>query len=127
MHAEYVFRVRFRLAPEGGVSVAPQEFETVLRVPAADPGDPDDEWLFFRDNCWRGEVADERHLRDRAEDLLGVPVVAVSFSELATDAAYLDALKTAIADDIEEFGDDTVSRVLTTYLGSSIRVVDAED
>jgi hypothetical protein len=127
MHAEYVFRVRFRLAPEGGVSVAPQEFETVLRVPATDLGDPDDEWLFFRDNCWRGEVADERHLRDRAEDLLGVTVVSVSFSELATDAAYLDALKAGIADDIEQFGDDTVSRVLTTYLGSSIRVVDAED
>jgi hypothetical protein len=127
MHAEYVFRVRFRLAPEGGVSVSPEEFETVLRVPAADPGDPDDEWLFFRDNCWRGEVADERHLRDRAEEMLGVPVVSVSFAELATDTAYLDALKTAIDEHIEEFGDDTVSRVLTTYLGSSIRVVDDGD
>jgi hypothetical protein len=126
MHAEYVFRVRFRLAPEGGVSVDPAEFETVLRVPAADPADPDDEWLFFRDNCWRGEVADERHLREHAEELLGVPVVSISFSELATDAAYLDALKTAIADNIEEFGDDTASRVLTTYLGSSIRVVESE-
>ncbi|MFC5368538.1 LWR-salt protein [Salinirubrum litoreum] len=126
MHAEYVFRVRFRLAPEGGVSVAPAEFETVLRVPAVEPGDPDDEWLFFRDNCWRGEVADERHLRDRAEELLGVPVVAVTFSELATDEAYLDALKAAIAEDVDQFGDDTASRVLTTYLGSSIRVVDDE-
>ena len=124
MHAEYVFRVRFRLAPEGGVSASPEEFETVLRVPAADPGDPDDEWLFFRDNCWRGEVADERHLSDRAEEMLGVPVVSVSFSELATDEAYLDALKAAIAENIDEFGDDTASRVLTTYLGSSIRVVD---
>jgi hypothetical protein len=126
MHAAYVFRVRFRLAPEGGVSVAPAEFETVLRVPAVEPGDPDDEWLFFRDNCWRGEVADERHLRKRAEDLLGVPVVSVSFSELATDEAYLDALKSAVAENIAEFGDDTASRVLTTYLGSSIRVVDDE-
>jgi hypothetical protein len=127
MHAAYVFRVRFRLAPDGEVSVSPEEFETVLRVAAVEPGDPGDEWLFFRDNCWRGEVADERHLRERAEDLLGVPVVSVTFSELATDEAYLDALKSAIAENAGEFGDDTASRVLTTYLGSSIRVVDADD
>jgi hypothetical protein len=124
MHADYVFRVRFRLDPAGGVRADPREFETVLRVPAAEPGDPDDEWLFFRDNCWRGEVNDERHLRERASDLLGVTVVDVSFSELATDEAYLASLKEAIAANPDEFGDETVSRVLTTYLGSSIRVVD---
>lgn len=127
MNAAYVFRVRFRLDP-ADARVDPNEFETVLRVPAERPGE--DGWLFFRDNLWRGDVNDERHLRDEAESLLGVPVSAVSFSELETDRAYLDALEGAIDEEIggtdgtNAFNADSVDEVLSKYLGSSIRVRD---
>ena len=125
MTAEYVFRVRFRLDATG-VHLDPQTFETVLRLPAVDPADDEDPdgWLFFRDNLWRGNAADERHLRETASDLLGVDVTSVHFSEFETDRASLDRLREAIAADLDEFNADSVDEVLHKYLGSSIRVVD---
>ncbi|SDM51739.1 hypothetical protein SAMN04487949_1931 [Halogranum gelatinilyticum] len=125
MNAAYVFRVRFRL-DASDVRLDPQEFETVLRLPVVDPDDEDDPdgWLFFRDNLWRGDAADERHLRTTASDLLGVDVTSVHFSELATDRASLERLREAIASDLEEFNADSVDEVLHKYLGSSIRVTD---
>ncbi|XVH32170.1 LWR-salt protein [Haloferacaceae archaeon DSL9] len=124
MDAAYVFRVRVRLDPsDPGVSLDPREFETILRLDADPPGDGD--WRFFRDNLWRGEVNDERHLRRTAEAVLDVPVTSVSFRELETDGAYLDALRAAIADELDEYNADGVDEVLHKYLGSSIRVRDA--
>ena len=117
--AAYLFRVRFRLDPDD-VRVDPNEFETVLRIPAVDPGD--EGWLFFQRNLWRGNVGDEGHLRSVAEDHLGVPVEAISFSELETDEASLGALKDEIAADLGLFNADSVDEVLHKYLGSSIHV-----
>lgn len=54
--AAYVFRVRVRL-PTEGVDARPDEFETTVRWPAAEPGESG--WLFFRDHCWRGEASDD--------------------------------------------------------------------
>jgi hypothetical protein len=122
MDAAYVFRVRFRLDPEGA-SVRPAEFETVLERPAVPPGD--EGWLFFRDALWRGNVGDERHLRQLATDWLDVPVTGVTFSELRTDEEYLEALKAEIARDLTAFNADDVSEVLHKYLGSSVHVRDA--
>ncbi|WP_224268378.1 LWR-salt protein [Haloprofundus salinisoli] len=119
MDAAYVFRVRFRLDP-APVTATPDEFETVVRNPAAAPGD--DGWLFFLHNLWRGDVNDDSHAQSLAESWLSVPVVDVSFSELDTDEAYLDALKSEIAADLGRFNADNVSEVLNKYFGSSIRV-----
>ena len=119
MDAAYVFRVRFRLDPDS-VSVDPNEFETVLRIPAAAPGE--DGWLFFQYNLWRGEVGDERHLRSVAESYLDVPISSVTFSELETDRSYLDALKDTIAEDLTPFNAHSVDEVLHNHLGSSIHV-----
>lgn len=122
MHGEYVFRVRFRLDPTGEVSVRPATFETTLRRQAAVPGAAG--WRFFRDNCWRGEVADHEHACRLAEDVLGVPVESVDFRSLRADPEYHDALRAAIADDLESFNAETVDEAITKYLGSSIDVVD---
>ena len=119
--AAYVFRVWFRLDPDS-VRVDPNEFETVLRIPAASPGE--EGWLFFQRTLWRGNVGDESHLRSVAEEHLGVPVTSVSFSELETDQSYLDKLKGEIADDLAPFNADSVDEVLHKYLGSSIHVRD---
>lgn len=120
--ARYVFTVAFRLEPTAdAVSVAPDRFETTMYRTAAPPGE--DGWLFFRNTLWRGELEDPDHFRTVAEDALEVPVTSVSFSELQTDEAYLDELKTAIGADLETFKADTVDEALTKYLGSSIRVV----
>lgn len=124
--ARYVFRVRFRVEPSPSeVSVDPAEFETTLSRAADPPGE--DGWLFFRDNLWRGDVGDEAYFREVAEDALGVPVVAVSFSELRTTQAYLDALRDAIADHLDAFRAETVDEVLKKYLGSSIHVVPPDE
>ncbi|MFD1642443.1 LWR-salt protein [Halohasta litorea] len=117
--AAYVFCVRFRLDPDA-VRVDPNEFETVLRIPAADPGE--EGWLFFQQNLWRGNVGDESHFRSVAEDHLGVPVDSVTFSELETDPSYLDDLESEIAADLAQFNADSVDEVLHKYLGSSIHV-----
>mgnify|MGYP000681130110 CR=1 FL=1 len=117
MDAAYVFRVRFHLdAP--AVEVDPAAFETVVRKPAAEPGT--EGWRFFEAALWRGEVTDERYLRSLAEDWLSVPVESVTFSELRTDEAYLDALRGAIA--ASDAFDDAAQAVLHAHLGSSIRV-----
>ncbi len=78
---------------------------------------------------WRGDVSDQEYGRQLAADWLGVPersIDAVDFRELQTDEEYLDALKAEIAADLEPFNADSVSDVLTKYLGSSIRVTDTE-
>mgnify|MGYP000256505398 CR=1 FL=1 len=117
MDAAYVFRVTFELdAP--GVDIDPDRFETVVRKPASAPGTSG--WRFFETACWRGEVNDEAHLRSLAEDWLSVPVVAVTFSELQADKAYLDALRDAINE--SDAFDDAARQVLHAHLGSSIRV-----
>ncbi|WP_254279065.1 LWR-salt protein [Haloarcula marina] len=118
--ARYVFRVRFRLDPKSGLVAEPNRFETVLYRAADPPGE--DGWLFFRDNCWRGDLADEAHFRRLTEDALGVPVESVSFSELQTTEAYLADLKAEIAEHLAEFNAESVTEVLRKYLGSSIRV-----
>ena len=126
MRAAYVFRVRFRLDPEG-VRLDPDEFETVLRRPATRPEDGDD-WLFFRDNLWRGEIGDERHVRELASELLGADVTSIEFAELETDRECFEALKSAIASEVRDtggtnaFNADDVDEVLNKYLGSSIHV-----
>ncbi|WP_018257689.1 LWR-salt protein [Halomicrobium katesii] len=85
-------------------------------------GDGDDGWLFFRDNCWRGALNDPAFFGTETEDALGVSVDDVRFQELQTDEAYFAALKSAIADDPSLFNAESVTEVLRTYLGSSIRV-----
>jgi hypothetical protein len=132
MDARYVFRVRFRLEPTVEVRVEPAEFETRMYRPADDPGSehgsaPADEprqdgWLFFRDNLWRGDLADETHFRDLAADALGVPVTSVTYVAFETDEEYLDALREAIRADLGEFKAESVSEVVNKYLGSSLEV-----
>lgn len=124
MRGNYVFRVRLCVEPsDPDVSLSPDRFETTLRRRAAPPGE--EGWRFFRDNCWRGEVADEAHLRDLAEDALGVTVEAVEFRELACDREYYDALREAVAADLDAFRADDAVEALKKYLGSSIRVESA--
>lgn len=121
--ARYVFRVAFRLEPnKRDVSVEPREFETTLYRAADPPGETG--WLFFRDNLWHGEVNDEAHFRQLTEEALDVPVSRVSFSELQTDEEYLQALKSELADHLNEFNANTVDQAMSKYLGSSIRVVE---
>ncbi|WP_255149082.1 LWR-salt protein [Halorarius halobius] len=119
--AAYVFRVRFRVdSSDPDVSLEPATFETVLRKRAAPPGD--EGWLFFRDNLWRGEVNDERHLRETASETLGVEVASVSFSELTCDAEYLAALNAEIEANLGLFNAGNAEEVVRNYLGSSVRI-----
>jgi hypothetical protein len=123
--AEYLFGIRIRVeSSDPAVRLSPSRFETTLSRAATTPGE--DGWLFFRDNLWRGEANDERHLRELAEESLGVPVEAVEFRELRTDPTYLDALKEAIAADLSLFRSESVEEVLKKYLGSSIHVREAQ-
>lgn len=116
-----MFRVRFRLDPDE-VCVSPATFETVVEWPAPEPGT--DGWLRFRELCWRGEASDHGYLRDLLGDRLGVSVVEASFSELRTDAAYLEAWEAAVADSLDAFNADSVREVRHRFFGSSVRVVD---
>jgi hypothetical protein len=116
----YVFRVRFRLDPSGPVRTDPDEFETVVRYAAPDPDD--DEWPFFESWLWHGELTDEQRFRHEVESWLGVPVAAVSFSELQVTASERAALEEAVAADLDRFDADSVREVLHRHLGSSIRV-----
>jgi hypothetical protein len=121
--AEYLFRVRFRVeSSDPDVALSPDRFESVLSKRAATPGE--DGWLFFRDNLWHGEANDERHLRELAEESLGVAVESVAFRELRTDPEYLAALREAIAADLTSFRSDSVEEALNKYLGSSVHVRD---
>lgn len=127
--AEYVFRVRFRLALQNG-RVTPRTFETTWFRPAPTPGEAG--WLFFRDVLWRGSVNAPDHLRALASETLGVPVDSVTFSELRTSPGYRDALEAAIADELDAesgaFGNATdVATVVKNYLGSSVHVVSGGD
>ncbi|ADD04799.1 uncharacterized protein Nmag_1217 [Natrialba magadii ATCC 43099] len=123
MYGQYVFRVRVRLQPsQPGISLEPGTETTTVTVTREAPAPGTGGWRFFRDTLWRGEIADEAHARRLAEDWLDLPVEDVSFSELQADEAYMDALKEEIADDLTAFKADTVSEVLSKYLGSSIRV-----
>lgn len=78
--------------------------------------------VVFRDDLWRGEVDDEGHLRDPAEDSLDVSADSVSLGALRTDEAYLDALKAEIGDSLAPFNADTVPEVVSKSLGSSVEV-----
>jgi hypothetical protein len=122
MKAAYAFAVRFRLEAGRGVSVDPETFETRLRRPADDPGDPG--WLFFRDNLWRGDLADPEGFRELTADALGVPVDSVEYRALQTDREYYDALRDAVGDDLALFKADGVDEVVSKYLGSSVEVTD---
>jgi len=120
--AEYVFRVTFRVRPiPDDTTIEPDQFDTVLHREAQPPGQ--DGWLFFRDHLWRGELGDSDHFRTLTEEALGVRVTSVSFSALRTSEAYLDALRTEIESNLEEFRAETAREALSKYLGSSIRVV----
>ncbi|MFB6114533.1 MAG: LWR-salt protein [Halodesulfurarchaeum sp.] len=121
MEARYVFEVRFRVRAAGRVSIDPDTFVTRLVRPADQPGEPG--WRFFRDNLWRGEIADSTHFRDMVDDALSVDVVDVEYRALETDEAYLDALESAIASDLQGFNADSVTETISKYLGSSIEVV----
>ncbi|WP_436910262.1 LWR-salt protein [Halosimplex marinum] len=121
--AAYVFRVTVRLDPDvEGVWTEPDTFETTVFRAADPPGEPG--WLYFRDNLWRGECGDAAHMREVAEDALGMSVDSIDFRELRTTRAYLDDLRAAVADDLETFNADTVDEALKQYLGSSIHVTD---
>ncbi|TKX81174.1 LWR-salt protein [Halorubrum sp. SD626R] len=119
MDAAYVFAVAFRLDPDG-TAVDPDRFEATMEIPAGEPGT--DGWLFFRDRLWRGEIGDEPSFRTLASDRLGVEVTEASFRELRTDREHLDALRSAIGDDLARFNADSVDEVVRKYLGSSVHV-----
>jgi hypothetical protein len=121
--AEYVFSVRVGLSPaDPELRLDPGTVETTLFKTAADPGETG--WLFFRDNLWRGEVNDPDHLRESAEDALGLEVRSIEFRELRTEAAYLEALRAEIAEGLDLFNADDTAEVLRKYLGSRIHVTD---
>jgi hypothetical protein len=122
MDARYVFAVRFRLEPSKGVSVDPATFETRLLRPADPPGEPG--WYFFRDNLWRGELADPEHFRDLAADALGVQVESVEYRAFETDEEYREALEAGIAADLDSFKADSATDAIHKYLGSSLEVLD---
>ena len=119
--AEYVFAVELELSPsDPDVYLEPSTLETTLHKRAAPPGE--DDWLFFRDNLWRGEVNDEPHLRELAEETLGVEVRSIEFRELRTDDEYYEALRLAIDENLELFKADDTPEVVTKYLGSRVHV-----
>lgn len=124
--ARYVFGVAFPLVPDAaGLTVEPDRFDVTLNRRADPPGE--EGWLFFRDHLWHGELADPDHFRTVTAGALGVPVDSVSFRELQTDEAYVERLRAAVGEHLEEFRADSVERALSKYLGSSILVVpDAE-
>lgn len=119
MKATYVFALTVRFDPAAG-SVEPERLELRYRRPAPPPGDPG--WLFFRDHCWRGECNDPEHVRDLFADDVGLPVESVELRAFETDEAYLDALREAIADDLEAFRAESPREVLHKYLGSRLEV-----
>lgn len=120
--AAYVFRVTVRLAPDDpGVWAEPGTVETTVYRRADPPGEPG--WRYFRDNLWRGECGDRDHMREVAEAALGARVTDVTFRELRTTQAYLDALRGELSDDLDQFNADSVDAVLSNHLGSSIHVV----
>jgi len=123
--AVYVFRVTVRLEPdEPGVWADPDTFETTVYRRADPPGQAG--WLYFRDNLWHGDCADEAYMREVTEAALDAPVSNVTFRELRTTRVYLDSLKEAVSEDLTLFNAESVDEVLSKYLGSSIHVVDSD-
>ncbi|WP_458209741.1 LWR-salt protein [Haladaptatus sp. NG-SE-30] len=121
MDARYVFAVRFRLDPTAsGIALEPQEFETRLSRRADPPGE--DGWLFFRDNLWRGNIGDDRYFRELTSEALGVPVTSVEYRAFETDEKYYEALQDQIYEELDEFKADSVSEVISKYLGSSVEI-----
>ncbi|WP_435099449.1 LWR-salt protein [Halarchaeum sp. P4] len=121
MEGRYVFAVRFRLEPAArDVSLEPNSFETRLYRDADEPGE--EGWRFFRDNLWRGELADDAHFRDLTAEALDVTVLSVEYRSFEVDEEYRTAFREAIADDLEAFRADTVDEVVNKYLGSSLEV-----
>lgn len=119
--AEYVFAVQLYLSPsDPDVWLEPASVETTLHKRAPAPGE--EGWLFFRDNLWRGEVNDHDHLRQLAEETLGVEVRSIEFRELRTDADYYEALREKIDVNLELFKADDTPEVVTKYLGSRVHV-----
>ena len=119
--AEYIFAVELELSPsDPDVYLEPSSLETTLHKRAAQPGE--DDWLFFRDNLWRGEVNDEAHLRELAEETLGVGVRSIEFREFRTDDEYYAALRAEIDENLELFKADDTPEVVTKYLGSRVHV-----
>jgi hypothetical protein len=127
MTAAYVFDAAFRVTA-AELSLSPGRFETTLRLFAPEPGESGAQidWLFFRDRLWSGEISDEAPLRRTASDWLGVEVESLTFKELRTDEAYLEALREAVAEDLTRFNAESVDEALQQYLGSSIHVVPRE-
>ncbi|MFB6221046.1 MAG: LWR-salt protein [Halolamina sp.] len=128
MTAAYVFDVAFQVAA-AEASLTPNRFETTLRLFAPEPGESGAhiDWLFFRDRLWSGEVSDAGPLCRAASDWLGVEVEHISFKELRTDEAYLDALEDAVAADLTRFNAESTDEALQQYLGSSIHVVPSDE
>ncbi|MFB6134748.1 MAG: LWR-salt protein [Halanaeroarchaeum sp.] len=120
MRARYAFAVRFRLEPRQGVSTEPSTFQTRMYRPADEPGEPG--WRFFRDTLWRGDAADDEHVRRLTEAALDVPIVSVEYRAFETDETYLERLRRPIAADLPEFKADDVDSVLTKYFGSTIEI-----
>lgn len=131
MKGTYVFRITLRLdSPREDVTIDPATAETTVTLLREAPEPGTDGWLFFRNTCWRGEVGNDDYARQLAAEWLAVPrdrIESVSFRELQVDDAYFTALKEEIATDLDAFNAETVSEVLSKYLGSSIRVLDTED
>ena len=119
MRANYVFQVTIQIESPAA-RLRPDRFETVCRLPAPTPGT--DGWLFFQHHLWRGAIGDSDYTREVLTEKLAVPVVAASFSELETDAAYREALAAAIEADLSRFNADSTDAVLHQHLGSSIHL-----
>ncbi|GAB3019446.1 LWR-salt protein [Natronobiforma cellulositropha] len=121
MDAHYAFAVTIRLEPATDeVRLERPTLERRCLLEAPEPGT--EGWMRFRELCWRGEVADETYARRLLGEKLGLSVEAVSFRALHTDEAYLEALKAEIAESLEAFKADSVTEVLSKYLGSSLVV-----
>jgi|APHM01.1.fsa_nt_gi hypothetical protein len=123
MRANYVFQVTIQIEPPAA-RLRPDRFETVCRLSAPTPGT--DGWLFFQQHLWRGAIGDSDYTREVLTEKLAVPVVAASFSELETDAAYREALAAAIETDLPRFNADSTEAVLHQHLGSSIHLRDPD-
>lgn len=128
MQAAYVFDVAFRIQP-ADASLAPNRFETTLRLHAPEPGDETEQidWRFFQTRLWNGDVSDEGPLARAASEWLGVEVEQISFKELRTDQEYREALQEAVAEDIRRFNAESADKAISQHLGSSVHVVPTEE